>query len=156
MQKLNKILQLERPKEEPSCDQASQLVKLYQRHVIICEQSDSLNLYEFFLNEVIPFLRHLHLQIVDNLYDQRFNDMLVNEYANRCYVAEQGVKKFEIVARELGEQNRDFTVAHEEVNNRETKKREQLEKDFKEHVAQVYKQIDEDLEGARIIETVSG
>jgi hypothetical protein len=87
------------------CDQQSQLTELSRKLTIICEQSDSQTLHEFFHHEVVPFLKHLHYKITDNLYDQRLNDMLVLEYANRCHVSEEGVRKYEIIARELSEQN---------------------------------------------------
>jgi hypothetical protein len=45
---------------------------------------------------------------------------------------------------------------HEEVRDKETAKRRGVVRDFEEHVASAYRQMNEDLESAKIIETLDG
>ena len=94
-----------------------------------------------FHEKIIPFLKEVNARGMNSEAEyQLFNNQSL-EYQNRAMKADIIKAKFESITREYNAQNKQFQEKHEEIAASESAKREEILKNFDEHIKSIKTQM---------------
>ena len=111
------------------------------------ERAEVLN--DLFLNELVPFLREVNVAVIDAQVEEQLYYQQTLEFQNRGQKAELIRQKYETITREFNGQNKQFQERHAEICVEEVSKREQILKNFDEHLVTIRSQMSEDVAKSR-------
>ena len=111
------------------------------------ERAERLN--TLFQDKIIPFSKEINVRSVNSQADGQLYYNQVLEYQNRNMKAEIIKAKFEQITREYNGQNKQFQEKHTEIAEAEAAKREDINKNFDEHINSIKAQMEEDVAKSR-------
>jgi hypothetical protein len=107
------------------------------------QRSEAVN--DLFTKSVIPLLREIHSASIESAIAEQLFYQQTLEYQNRNAKADIIRQKYEQITREYNAQNKQFQERHVEIRTDEQSKREQILKNFDEHLSTIRSQMAEDV-----------
>ena len=111
------------------------------------QRADGMN--ELFSERLVPFMREIYSSIIENQVQEQLYYQQTLEYQNRGAKADIIRQKYEQISREYNAQNKQFAERHFDIKNDEQAKREQILKNFDEHLGTIRFQMAEDVEKSK-------
>ena len=100
---------------------------------------------DIFTERVIALLRQINEATIDSQIDEQLYYQQTIEYQNRGEKAEIIKQKYEQITREYNAQNKQFQERHIEIKADEQKKREDIVKNFDEHLRTIKQSMEKDV-----------
>lgn len=102
------------------------------------------SMLEFFQKEVMQTFREAQTSLVEQRMEEDVTEYKTMMMTEKLKVAENITNKYAVVSREYSKQNKGLNENHLKIVDEEQNKREQIRKNFDQHIEQVTAKIEED------------
>ena len=112
-------------------------------------------LIDFYNERIGSFLKHTHNQTLEAEAEKMYLDEQVDILFERRQKADLVKQRFEVLAREYNDQNKQFEQRHTEITKQEREKREQIRQGFEDHLKGIKDQLgDENTRNQEAIDSI--